>query len=510
MGRYEFTIFNFTSKTLYIARYFTPDGFVDINNITIEGVPLNLSKLDRYRYEIINGSGIEFYAVNVSTNLTKLQGVATYEVRYKKNWKLFYSLGENITIGTDFSFWDLASNSGGYRIVVTPKLPKGTLYVISGYGTVENGSTVVYGVDSGVQHLSISTVMVWMPNLERVDFTLGSMNFTVYLPSWVISDEGIEALKSKLNLALSVYGNLTGIEKPTERLFIIFHSQFWKFSQETLGYTARGINYFSTIILPFRNDLPTTLDYYQLNLFHEFAHEWFGHYAGFGLFVETPTQFLMLEAYSRSVSQTYFYDQYLDEVEKQVVSIKNFTYIETITGKYDNFSDPRLYSQEAWYIRYFKGPYILRSLRFLVGDQKFGEIFHTLLEECHGSYCEYRDFIRISEKVYGDDLSWFFDEWFNTTEVPDYNVTVLNITQVENTYNLTLTITDASNFTMPVPVRIYLENGEYVDERVWVNGTATVSLELPDKPVKIVIDPEEAIANVNREFSVNGVVVKVD
>lgn len=72
--------------------------------------------------------------------------------------------------------------------------------------------------------------------------------------------------------------------------------------------------------------------------------------------METPTQFLMLEAYSRSVPQDYFYDYYMDEVEKQVVSIKNFTYIETITGKYDNFSDPRLYSREAWYIRYSKAP----------------------------------------------------------------------------------------------------------------------------------------------------------
>lgn len=404
----------------------------------------------------------------------------------------------------------MASNPDSYRIVVTPKLPEETLYVIACYGTVENGSTVVYSPDSRIQHRSISTVIVQVPDLDRVDFTLRGMNFTVYLPSWAISSEGIEALKSNLSLALSVYGNLTGIERPTDRFFIIFHPLFWRFSQETYGYTARGINYFGTLVLPYDNDLLTTLNNYQLNLFHELGHEWFGHYAGFGLFVETPTQFLMLEAYSRSVPQDYFYDYYMDEVEKQVVSIKNFTYIETITGKYDNFSDPRLYSREAWYIRYFKGPYILRSLRFLVGDQKFRQIFHTVLEECHGSYCDYRDFIRISEKVYGDDLSWFFNEWFNTTEVPDYNVTVLKITQAGDTYNLTFTINDANDFKMPVPVRIYMENGEYVDERVWVNGTATVSLELPDKPVKIVIDPEEVIVNVNREFRLSDIWIKVD
>ncbi|WP_257789295.1 hypothetical protein [Thermococcus gorgonarius] len=43
-----------------------------------------------------------------------------------------------------------------------------------------------------------------------------------------------------------------------------------------------------------------------------------------------------------------------------------------------------------------------------------------------------------------------------------------------------------------------------------MNGTARVSIELPEKPVKIVIDPNEVMANVNREFEVNGIKVKVN
>lgn len=71
-GRYEFMIFNFMFKIFYIVRYFVLDGFVDINNIIIEGVLLNFFKFDRYRYEINNGLGIEFYVVNVLMNFIKL------------------------------------------------------------------------------------------------------------------------------------------------------------------------------------------------------------------------------------------------------------------------------------------------------------------------------------------------------------------------------------------------------------------------------------------------------
>ena len=63
---------------------------------------------------------------------------------------------------------------------------------------------------------------------------------------------------------------------------------------------------------------------------------------------------------------------------------------------------------------------------------------------------------------------------------------------------------------MPVPVRVYLEDGSSKDYRIWVNSTATVNLELPEKPVKIVIDPNEIMANVNRKFEVDGIQVEVN
>lgn len=71
-------------------------------------------------------------------------------------------------------------------------------------------------------------------------------------------------------------------------------------------------------------------------------------------------------------------------------------------------------------------------------------------------------------------------------------------------------INDVNDFKMLVLVRIYMENGEYVDERVWVNGIVIVSFELLDKLVKIVIDFEEVIVNVNREFCFSDIWIKVD
>lgn len=142
------------------------------------------------------------------------------------------------------------------------------------------------------------------------------MNFIVYLFLWVILSEGIEVFKLNLSLVFFVYGNLMGIERLIDRFFIIFYLLFWRFFQEIYGYIVRGINYFGMFVFLYDNDFFIILNNYQFNFFYELGYEWFGYYVGFGFFVEILIQFFMFEVYFCLVFQDYFYDYYMDEVEK--------------------------------------------------------------------------------------------------------------------------------------------------------------------------------------------------
>ncbi|SEW07265.1 M1 family aminopeptidase [Thermococcus thioreducens] len=493
-GRYEFVLTNFTSGTLYLALLVTQKDPITLN-ITIEGVPLELSRMDVYRWVDEDGVGIEIYAVNVSTSLSELHGVATYEFRYLENedylremWK------QDVLIGTDFSWWEFASRNA--TITVIPTFPENTVFVLSKWGIVRSGMKVVYNASLK----PYEGFTLYIPDMEWKGFQWNGVNFTVYFTKNIYNEEGFDLVKREFTFAMGLYSNLTGI-LPVERFDAVFFPGLRRMMYKRFGRKPFGIDLGHVILVECPVDMEDSAVNYASIIFHEIAHEWAGYYAPFGYFSEPLATFMQMEAYGRWNPGGYL--SWLNQNEYTALKYGDDMPF------YEVVRDPMKYPRSTLTL-YWKGAFMLRSLRFIVGNETFNRALHDVLEECHGSSCNYTAFIRTVENVSGEDLGWFFDEWFNSTLFPDYNITNLSLSQVGDGYNLTFTIVDASNFTMPVPVRIYLDDGSYVEGTVWVNGTATVSFELPFKPVRIVIDPDEVMANVNREFEVAGIEVDVN
>ena len=501
-GRYEFVLTNFTSGTpLYLTLPMTPRNPITLN-ITIEGVPLNLSRVNRYRFIIPKekGVGVEVYAVNVSTSLTTLKGVAEYKFYYPENKDYLLSLiSWGVGLGTDFSWWEFASRN--VSITVIPRFPKDTVFVLIRKGIIRSGMEVTY---SDPLHPYVGFIL-HIPNLEWRSFEWNGVNFTVYFTPSTYSDEGFELVKKELIFGVDFYRNMTGILLPPERLDVMFYPGFTTSMVSHFSREVATANFGHVIIIGSANDMK----YFALNrpslVFHEVAHEWAGHYARDYIGIKEPlATFMEMDAYGKWNPDDYL--SWLNDKEYGTVKYGNGATF------YDTLINSRMYSlsQVKWGM-YYRGAFTLRSLRFVLGEENFSTVFLGLLEKFHVAPCKnitmFEDTI---EELSGEDLSWFFDEWFNSTLFPDYNITDLSLSQAGDGYNLTFTIVDASNFTMPVPVRVYLENGDYVDETIWVNGTATVGVELPERPVKIVIDPDEIMVNINRKFEVEGIGVDVN
>ncbi|NJE85461.1 hypothetical protein E3E23_06440 [Thermococcus sp. CX2] len=494
-GVYRFVLTNFTDRTLYLAMLKTEDEPIKLN-ITIEGVPLNLSRVDRYLL-FDEGVGIEFYAVNVSTNLTTLRGIARYEFRYLENEDEIGALvGKyGLLFGTDFSWWEFASKNA--TIVVTPYLPRDTIFVLFGHGVVRNGSKVIY-TSPLHPYLGFS---LYLQNLNWTDFSVNDVNVTVYYTAGCYNPEGLELVKKELNFTIGLYRNITGV-LPSNRLDVVFVPGLPALSKRLFSEPVNGIDLKGTFLVNCPIDIKDSAVNYASLLFHELAHEWFGRYASFGRLNEAFADYMRVEAYQRWDPKRY--PTWIEDMERMAVrDSSQYTYFEAM--------DPSLPYWKVSGVLYKKGAFILRSLRFVLGNETFNEILHEALTECHGSYCAVQDFQRIAENVSGEDLDWFFNEWFNSTLLPDYNITDLSLSATDNGYNLTFRLIDANNFTMPVELRIVMENGKFVDKTVWVNeGMAEVTLSLEARPTIIVIDPNEWMANINRNFEVDGIEVVVN
>jgi len=137
------------------------------------------------------------------------------------------------------------------------------------------------------------------------------------------------------------------------------------------------------------------------------------------------------------------------------------------------------------------------------------EGLREFLKDCHGRECNLIDVQNVFERVSGQDLNWFFREWFYITKVPDYYVENLSLTHENGKYLLSFEIIDKNNFTMPLEVEVTTTT-EKVIKKVWVDGRAKVSFELEDKPTTIVLDPNECMVNENRKYTLGGIEIIVN
>jgi hypothetical protein len=110
---------------------------------------------------------------------------------------------------------------------------------------------------------------------------------------------------------------------------------------------------------------------------------------------------------------------------------------------------------------YNKGAWVLHQLRHVVGDTTFYNILAAYRAQFTGSAATTDDFKNVASQVYGQDLTWFFNEWvygggaiayaygFNTVNINGQNYLRMHLRQMQT----------GSTFRMPVDVHVTTTGG---------------------------------------------------
>ena len=87
-------------------------------------------------------------------------------------------------------------------------------------------------------------------------------------------------------------------------------------------------------------------------------------------------------------------------------------------------TDP--YDQAGPYtsVIYYKGAYVLHSLRGVTGEAAFRRILAAFMERYAGRRAGIADFEAVATEVYGQPLQWFFDQWLRRAGAPRFRYTV--------------------------------------------------------------------------------------
>jgi tetratricopeptide (TPR) repeat protein len=164
-----------------------------------------------------------------------------------------------------------------------------------------------------------------------------------------------------------------------------------------------------------------------------------------------------------------------------------------------------IFSTEFQSLATDKGAMILHMLRWVLGEDKYNKTLREFSAEFAGKAASMDDFKTIAEKNYGDQLTWFFSQWLDSTGAPEFKVkyttyrlggaAALNPKEEKTPgFRVTGEISqDLDLFRMPVDLRIDTD-GKTESKRIEVVGTTSpFSIETFGRPRRIAVDPDHHV-----------------
>jgi aminopeptidase N len=152
-----------------------------------------------------------------------------------------------------------------------------------------------------------------------------------------------------------------------------------------------------------------------------------------------------------------------------------------------------------------KGAMILHMLRWVLGEDKYNKTMREFAGQFAGKSATTDDFRAIAEKNYGDQLTWFFSQWLDSTGAPEFKVKYttyrLGGASAQNPkeektpgFRVTGEISqDLDLFRMPVDLRIDTD-GRTENKRIEVVGTnSPFTIETFGRPRRISVDPDHHV-----------------
>ncbi|AEW02596.1 peptidase M1 [Niastella koreensis] len=161
---------------------------------------------------------------------------------------------------------------------------------------------------------------------------------------------------------------------------------------------------------------------------------------------------------------------------------------------------------ETWRhpISYFKPAFGLHLLReYILGKDRFDYAFKRYIHNWAFKHPSPEDFFHTMDNESGEDLTWFWREWFINNWPLDQAVQ-----QVSLAGNMaTITIANFNKMVMPVVIQLTFSNGTtqrlQLPVETWFQHTTyTLSVPVPEAITTVTIDPDQMLPDANRQNNI--------
>jgi hypothetical protein len=162
-------------------------------------------------------------------------------------------------------------------------------------------------------------------------------------------------------------------------------------------------------------------------------------------------------------------------------------------------------NEEQHYQFYGKTAYGLNLLRtVVVGKDRFDYAFRRYTEAWAFKHPTPYDFFHCINNAAGEDLNWFWKEWFFTTWKLDQEITGVTYVNNDPSQGVLITIGNKGKMIMPVILKVVDSNGKeetvHLPVEIWQrDGSWTFKYPSNTKINKIILDPETLLPDVDRK-----------
>ncbi len=226
---------------------------------------------------------------------------------------------------------------------------------------------------------------------------------------------------------------------------------------------------------------------------HELFHHWFGDLVTCESWSNLPlnesfanySEYLWLEhKYGRDDAD----DHQMDNLNNYIAEADGGKKVDLIRFDYVNRED--MFDRHS----YDKGGRVLHMLRKYLGDDAFFTALKDYLTTNKFQNAEIHNLRLSFEKVTGEDLNWFFNQWFLASGHPELDVNydfdngnaIVSVTQQQDFKTTPL-------YKLPVDIDVYVD-GKATRHRVWVDSVKnTFKFVVTAKPDLIVFDAEHQL-----------------
>ncbi|MBD2767218.1 M1 family metallopeptidase [Hymenobacter sp. BT664] len=297
---------------------------------------------------------------------------------------------------------------------------------------------------------------------------------------------------------MEFFSKKLGVEYPWAKYAQVAVRDYISGAMENTTATIHG----ATIQATRRDLIDANYQTAESTIAHELFHQWFGDYVTTESWANLPLN----ESFADYSEYLWAEHKYGAAEASLLQETKINNYLEEAQSKREPLIRYRYTNREDMFDRhsYDKGGRVLHMLRKYVGDDAFFASLNRYLVENKQTAVEVSKLRVAFEETTGEDLMWFFNQWFMQRGHPELRIThsytggqvALRVQQVQDTVFQPI-------FRLPVTVSVWANGAAPTDHRINVTkADQTFLLPASQKPLLVKFDSQsQLLAQFNEERS---------